>query len=94
MITNLSLIKSLFCTGRTIFDCFSCILLQLAHSIYIGTVRHNKLLFSFGTFKIDSSLASLARNYRNVASSSLSRLVADSRIFRLFIKGKFDAYVL
>ena len=47
MITNLSLIKSLFCTARTIFDCFSCILLQLAHSIYIGTVRH-KLLFSFG----------------------------------------------
>ena len=91
MITNLSLIKSLFCTARTIFDCFSCILLQLAHSIYIGTVRH-KLLFSFGTFKIDSSLASLARNYRNVASSSLSRLVVDSRIFRLFIKGKFDAY--
>ena len=39
MITNLSLIKSFFCTARTIFDCFSCILLQLAHSIYIRTVR-------------------------------------------------------
>ena len=39
MITNLSLIKSFFCTARTIFDCFSCILLQLAHGIYIRTVK-------------------------------------------------------
>ena len=29
-----------------------------------------------------------------VASSRLSWLVAHSRIFRLFMKGKFDAYVL
>ena len=29
-----------------------------------------------------------------VASSSLSQLVAYPRIFRLFMKGKFDAYVL
>jgi hypothetical protein len=28
-----------------------------------------------------------------VASSRLSRFVAHSRIFRLFMKGKFDAYV-
>ena len=32
--------------------------------------------------------------YRKVAISRLSRLVAHSRIFRLFMKGKFDAYVL
>ena len=32
--------------------------------------------------------------YHKVASSSLSRLVAHLRIFRLFIKGKFDTYVL
>ena len=32
--------------------------------------------------------------YRKVASSRLSWLVAHSRIFRLFIKGKFDPYVL
>ena len=32
--------------------------------------------------------------YRKVASSRLSRLVAHLRIFRLFMKGKFDAYVL
>ena len=32
--------------------------------------------------------------YRKVASSRLSRLVAHLRIFRLFIKGKFDPYVL
>ena len=32
--------------------------------------------------------------YRKVASSRLSRLVACPRIFRLFMKGKFDAYVL
>ena len=33
-------------------------------------------------------------NYRKVASSSLSRLVAHFWVFRLFMKGKFDAYVL
>ena len=32
--------------------------------------------------------------YRKVASRSTSRLVARPRIFRLFMKGKFDAYVL
>ena len=34
--------------------------------------------------------------YRKVASSRLSRLVlvAHSKIFRLFMKGNFDAYVL
>ena len=32
--------------------------------------------------------------YRKVASSRLSRLVAHLRIFRLLMKGKFDAYVL
>ena len=32
--------------------------------------------------------------YRKVASSSLSWLVAHSRIFRLFLKEKIDAYVL
>ena len=32
--------------------------------------------------------------YRKVASSRLSRLVAHFRIFRLLVKGKFDAYVL
>ena len=32
--------------------------------------------------------------YHKVASSRLSRLVAQLRIFRLFMKGKFDAYVL
>ena len=33
-------------------------------------------------------------NYHKVASSRLSELVAHLRIFRLFIKRKFDAYVL
>jgi hypothetical protein len=32
--------------------------------------------------------------YRKVACSRLSLLVAYLRIFRLFIKWKFDAYVL
>ena len=32
--------------------------------------------------------------YRKVASSRLYRLVAHSMIFRLFMKGKFDVYVL
>ena len=33
-------------------------------------------------------------DYCKVASSRLSWLVAQLRIFRLFMKGKFDAYVL
>ena len=33
-------------------------------------------------------------NYRKVASSSLSWLVAHFQIFRRLMKGKFDAYVL
>ena len=32
--------------------------------------------------------------YRKVASSRLSQLVAHFQIFRLFMKGKFGAYVL
>ena len=32
--------------------------------------------------------------YRKVASSRLSRLIAHFWIFRLLMKGKFDAYVL
>ena len=37
---------------------------------------------------------SLIGTYRKVASSRLSRLVEHLSIFRLFMKGKFDAYVL
>ena len=43
------------------------------------------------------SIASLVleiTSYRKVASSRQSRLVAHLRIFRLFMKGKVDAYVL
>ena len=36
----------------------------------------------------------LSINYRKVASSRLSRLVAHLHILRLFMNGKFDAYVL
>ena len=36
----------------------------------------------------------MKRCYRKVAISRLSPLVANSRIFTLFMKGKFDAYVL
>ena len=37
---------------------------------------------------------SLTHTYRKVASRSTSWLVALPRIFRLFMKGKYDAYVL
>ena len=36
----------------------------------------------------------LVSRYRKVSSSRLSWLVAHLRIFRLFMKGKFDVYVL
>ena len=55
----------------------------------------SKALFPFRNtgvrmVKVDSNHST----YRIVASSRLSWLVAHSRIFRLFIKGKFDAYIL
>ena len=40
------------------------------------------------------SIAQTSEKYRKVASRSTSRLVARPRIFRLFMKGKFDPYVL
>ena len=38
--------------------------------------------------------AHLTRCYCKVTSRSMARLVAHPRIFRLFMEGKFDAYVL
>ena len=43
---------------------------------------------------IDREVDSNEWHYRKVASSRLSWLVANSVIFRLFMKGNFDAYVL
>ena len=40
------------------------------------------------------SFSSYGSTYRKVTNSRLSRLVAHFWIFRLFMKGKFDAYVL
>ena len=42
---------------------------------------------------IRTNFQRLNLGYRKVASRSTSQLVAHPRIFRLFIKGKFDAYV-
>ena len=47
--------------------------------------------------KSESTMANLLilqSEYRKVANSSLSRLVARFQIFRRLMKGKFDAYVL
>jgi hypothetical protein len=32
-------------------------------------------------------------HYRKVASRSMPQIIAHTRIFRLFMKGKFDAYL-
>ena len=56
----------------------------------MGTVSHHRKLeeiYNLGTI-------STQEKYRKVASSRLSRLVAHFQFFRLFMKGKFDAYVL
>ena len=42
----------------------------------------------------DILLYTLKNKYCKGVSSRLSRLVAHLRIFRLFMKGKFNAYVL
>ena len=47
-----------------------------------------------GWFTVDEfAINHLNTSYRKVASSRLSWLVAHFHIFRLFMKGKFDAYV-
>ena len=52
-------------------------------------------LDSMDTWIMDSlSMDIWIPGYRKVTSSMLSRLVAHLRIYRLFMKGKFDAYVL
>ena len=53
----------------------------------------------FNYWKIQREVASLEfstykHTYRKVASSRLSWLVAHLRLFRLFMKRKFDAYLL
>ena len=63
---------------KTTYDTLFCRLLCIAHCFHIAE------LVAYST----------QREYRKVASSRLSQLVAHSRIFRLFMKGKFDAYVL
>ena len=56
------------------------------------------VLCSVCLFHVQKTLVSLLHNrqstYRKVANSSLSRLVAHFQIFRRFMKGKCDAYVL
>ena len=46
---------------------------------------------TIGRFRIGDVMN---KTNRKVASSRLFRLVAHSMILRLFMKGKFDAYVL
>ena len=45
-------------------------------------------------FPTHATIKVIVHRYRKVASSRLPRLVAHLRIFRLLMKGKFDAYVL
>ena len=61
--------------------------------VYLGILLSYMLLFKVicGLIYLPSGTPG---TYHEVASSWLSRLVANLRIFRLFMKGKFDAYVL
>ena len=59
----------------------------------VGTSKHFKADGTPKTRTIENS-AKYIFEYRKVASSRLSRSVAHFHIFRLFIKEKFDAYVL
>ena len=63
---------------------------------YTNTFILTKELFLVGLLGLQNISNPVERPciYHKVASSRLSRLVAHSRIFRLFIKGKFDPYVL
>ena len=55
-----------------------------------------RVLFSMNvrTPRVHTPTVCNGSEYRKVASSRLSRLVAHFWIFRLLMKGKFDAYVL
>ena len=58
----------------------------------IEVIKRNRAQFNFSCS--GCSRRYLPSAYRKVASSRMSRLVAQLRIIKLFIKGKFDAYVL
>ena len=60
------------------------------HSQFSGL----KIIGIFQIFSLKKNRLGDQDVYCKVASSRLSWLVAHSRIFRLFMKGKFDAYVL
>ena len=68
---------------------------------YTMRINHHESFLSnyskpdYGTFSLKLFLGFLEQStYRKVASSRLSWLVAHLRIFRQFMKGKFDPYVL
>ena len=63
----------------------------------LGRKRHSELELNFLFKKFFAGRTSLISNYLcycKVGSRSTSQLVAHPSIFRMFMKGKFDAYVL
>ena len=87
-----------FCTGFLCFtDCQ-----KMVGSIQFATMarffghlyrRHSIYIRTVSSYSLFSALLNWF-NYRKVASRSTSRLVAHPSIFRMFMKEKFDAYVL
>ena len=59
-----------------------------------GAISCFRKLLCFNCRTYFQSFLILVKEYHKVTSSRLSRLVAHLWIFRLFMKGKFDAYVL
>ena len=75
--------------------CFSNFSVDLQNNLSWNQLKSNENLLLSKTYAKHSFYNE--RNllaYRKVMSSSLSRLVAHPSIFRLFMTGKFDAYVL
>ena len=56
---------------------------------WLTSTQYNESPLSIGTISHET----FHIIYRKVANSRLSRLVAHFHILRLFMKGKFDAYV-
>ena len=72
----------------------NCIIRRLCHSPMVSIVELADKLYYSVMYCLFLCFAKMCFAYRKVASRSTSRLVARPGIFRLFIKGKFDPYVL
>ena len=78
--------------GPSVFDHFN--LCNGGPNNLSSVYANSKNLYKYLRKYLSKLVKGPSINYRKVASSRLSRLVAHFQIFRRLMKGKFDAYGL